>query len=226
MANFKIDFGKDFEALRKNLQQDATLARIVPDLTISMLKLNNTLERRVNELFNAPGTLSDVMRGRTIKPSELGKSFIKFSLQYEDKPIPLIEYGVTQSGILPGVESIAPLTKEPLGAVHWKKGNYSRKVTVQIRKGTTVGTRLGGNFSGLSGFLIDKNGRSGVFARTTGATWDRYPKEGFAGTRAPIVELYGPSLAQLASKVFDKDKQVDNAVLAMQDSIINAILRI
>jgi hypothetical protein len=91
-----------------------------------------------------------------------------------------------------------------------------------IRKGKPQGQRIGGNFS-KQGAFFGLNGK--IMARETSSTWDRYPKEGFAGIRSPYRELYGPSLMEVANKVYDKDATVQRALSTMQDEIITALAK-
>ena len=216
--SFKIEFGKDWDTIRKSAKTDETLQRAIPDISISILKLHNTLERRITELYNIPGTLSDVMIGSSKKPEALGATFLRYNLQYRDKAIPLAKFPFTivESASL----SKAPLRKEPLGSVHWKQGKYSKDVYTLIRKGSTPSrARRGGNFDKRRGFFTGTN----IKAREASATWSEFPKKSVEGTRAPYSTLYGPSLMTVANTVFDKDKQVAKAFDNMQDEILTAL---
>lgn len=220
MASFKIDFGPDWDKLRKSFKTNEAVQKAVPDISMSILKFHNVLEKRVSDLFNTPGKLSDVMIGRSVAPSEIGKTFLRYNLQYRDIPVALNRFNYTSNAV--GSLSIAPLRSEPLGRVHWKKGKYSKKLMFNIRKGKPQGQRIGGNFSKQGAFIgPDRK----IMARTTSSTWDRYPKKGFAGIRAPYQELFGPSLMTIANKVYDKDTQVHKAFEQMQIDIANALVK-
>jgi hypothetical protein len=220
MTSFKLRV-EGLDEIKRSFKADSSIEKILPNVTLAMLKFNNVLEQRIEELYNAPGSLSDVMIGHSIRPEELSKTFLRYSLQYRDKPIRLIEYPSSQSGILP-VLSKAPLRKEPLGPVHWKQGRYSRKITVNKRKDKPEGARLGGNFSKRTAFYgFDKRG---IFARETDKTWSELPKTGSYGKRAPFKELYGPSLMTLANALYDKDSKVKRAVTTLEEDIIKAMV--
>ena len=217
---FKIEFGKDWDILRKGFNNNEAIQRALPDISISILKFHNTLERRVQELYNIPGTLSDVMIGSSKKPEALGKTFLRYNLQYRDKPIALAKFPWTS--VASDSLSKAPLRREPLGSVHWKEGKYSKDIYVRIRKGSTPSrARRGGNFDKRRGFFTGTN----IKAREASATWNKFPTKGSEGVRAAYSTLYGPSLMTVANVVYDKDKQVALAMENMQDEIVNALMR-
>lgn len=224
MSNFKIDFGPEWNTLRKNLKENSYLQKAVPDISIAILKFHNSLENRIDELYNVPYGLSKVMVGSSVKPEAIGRTFLRYGLQYRDKAVPLGEYKhiVEDSSS----ESSAPLrlNNVPLGLVVWNRHRWSKKIRMEIRKGKTTGARRGGNFSTKSGFKMNAE-PSKIFARETDATWSIYPTKGVRGTRAPYSELYGPSLVTLAGSVFDKDKKVDQAKDTLVDDMLDAITR-
>jgi hypothetical protein len=212
--SFKIDFGKDWDTLRKTLNIDENLQRAIPDISVSILKLHNTLERRVDEQFNAPTKLSSVMIGSSVKPEALGKTFLRYNLQYRDKSIPLAQYGHTETKIP------SPNAKVPIRIsdrfIRWKPKGYAIQTEVSVRKGKPqIPRRVGG--VNAKGFL--QYGR--ILARKQKATWINVQDN----IRAPYSELYGPSLMTLANKVYDTDKQVANAVDNLQIDIIEALIR-
>ena len=228
MSSFKIDFGPDWAKIKKAFATDQVMQRAIPDISISILKLNNVLEQRVADLFNAPAKLSSVMIGHANKPSELGATFIRYSLQYRYKPIPLIDFG--PFGVIPSSSvSIAPLRANgaPLGAVNWQEGKYSKVLSFNVRRGKPTGARVGGNFSKQAAFAVIGNPyiKDGIYARATTSTWDRYPTKGNTGTRSNYVQLFGPSLSQQAAGVFAKDKKVAAQFNIMQTDILNAIVK-
>lgn len=224
MSNFKIDFGSEWNTLRKNLSESSYLAKAVPDVSIAILKFHNSLENRIEELYNTPYGLSRVMLGSSVKPGALGKTFLRYGLQYRDKAIPLGEYKHTVEDSSSLSSAPLRLNNEPLGFVVWNRYRWSKKIRMEIRKRKVTGARRGGNFSKLSGFKMNAEPNK-IFARETNATWSTYPTKGVKGTRAPYSELYGPSLAILASSVFDKDKKIDKAKDTLADDILDAITR-
>jgi len=218
--SFKITFGDDWEKLRKSIKTDETVRKIVPDVTVAILKLHNTLERRVGDLFNIPYPLGNVMIGSSKSPAELGNTFLRYNLQYRDKKVPLVQYPWIETPST--AKSFAPLRKVPLGSVHWKEGEWSKDIYTRIRKGSTPSrARRGGNFSKLRGFFTGTN----IKAREQEDTWLVKPDKDIEGTRAPYSILYGPSLATLTSKVYDVDKEVAVAADRLQMDIIEAIVR-
>ena len=215
---FKVEL-EGLETFKKQLQGNSAMKSIVPDFTLAVLQIHNTLERRVSELFNAPGTLSNVLIGKSVKPVQLGNTFLRYSLQYRYKAIRLGDYPFTVSNS--NSLSSAPLRGQG-GFIHWTKGRFSKDVRVSVRKGKPSIARKGlGNFDKRRGFIQGRN----IKARDTSKTWTLYPTNGREGIRAPYSTLYGPSLSQLANKVYDKDKQVELATENLQTTLIDAFIR-
>jgi hypothetical protein len=219
-GNFKVEI-EGLDVFKKQLSASEALKRVVPDMTLAVLSLHNTLEKRVGELFNTPATLSSVMIGKSVQPSELGNTFIRYSLQYRNKPITLENYNWTETANNTSL-STAPLRFDrPLGLVDWTEGTWSKDIKVEVRKGRKVLASRRGK-DNLKGFI--QGGK--IKARLQKATYKvgEYPTKGKIGVRAPYSTLFGPSLATLASKVFSVDKEVEKAVDNMQDKIVKAFV--
>lgn len=198
----------------------------VPDVSIAILKVHNVLEDRISKLYFTPGRLSDVLLGKSVKPINIGKTFLTYGLQYRERAVPLAQYPFTESSLFDS-GSKAPLRrggKSALTAVHWKSGAWSKRVTVKIRKGRSAqGARRGGNASKLRGFFTGTN----IKAREQQATWLQQPTLGVSTgdeNRAPYSTLYGPSLATLAQSLWEKDVDVQNAVEKVSATIIDSFI--
>jgi hypothetical protein len=217
MSNFKITFGPEWDKLRKNLQSDEILARIVPDVSLAILKLNNVLEDRVKSIFNAPGSLNSVRIGNTVAPESLGKTFLRYSLQYRDVPIPLAKFPYTETRVSANAKYPNRLSN---GFVRWTPKSYAIETKVAIRKGKFLIAKRGNKYT-QKGFVNE--GR--ILAREQKATWSTFPSKNVTGVRAPFSELYGPSLATLAAKVYDVDPVVAKAKERVQEDILDAVIR-
>ncbi len=220
--SFKITPGPEWDILRKSLQTAVTIQKIIPDVTVAILKFHNTLERRVGELFTAPDKLSSVMIGSSRAPSEIGKTFLRYSLQYRSKPIPLSAYEQSTTSVENDKAKI-PYRLRP-NYVRWTPAKKVRVTKTYVRRGKgVIPRRIKG--SRFEGFYQSKGGQNWILARKQQATWITYPGVGEEGTRAPIQQLWGPKLITLASKVYDVDKEVEKAKETLQNDVINAILK-
>jgi len=217
MSSFKITFGPEWEQLRKNLQSSTIAERIVPDVSIAILKFSNVLEGRVNTVFNAPSSINSVRIGNSVSPEKLGNTFLRYSLQYRDKPIPLSKYPYTETRV--SANSKYP-NRLPNRFVRWTPKSYAFETKVSVQKSKNLIAKRGKNYR-QKGFVY--NGK--ILAREQKATWKVFPSKFVEGVRAPFSELYGPSLATLIAKVYDVDPVVAKAKDKVQEDILNAVVR-
>ncbi len=223
MASFKIDI-LGLDEFKKELKSGGVSQKNVAFIGKSILNLHSILESRVASLFNAPSSLSSVLIGKNAKPEAIGKTFMRYSLQYRSVPIPLAKYPytITNSSSI----SSAPIRGKK-GHVFWKKGQYSKNIKVSVRKGKpSIARQPGGNFDKRRGFIQGKD----IKARLTDKTWDRYPVRFDLGQRAPYSTLFGPSLADLANKVYEqaekgRDSAVANALDKVSETIADSFFR-
>lgn len=215
--SFKVTF-EEFDFLKKQLKTSPDLNAIVPDVSLAILKFHYTLEDRVQSLYTAKDNLSSVLIGNSKQPSELGNTFLRYSLQYRDKPVKLSEYAYQENV----VESETAKYPERMfdGGIKWLYKGYALQVKTEIRRGKPIIAKRGKNYT-QKGFL--QHGR--ILARKQKATWREYPTRRSDGVRAPIVELYGPSLSQLAESTYDKDSIVQNAKDTIGNDILNAAVK-
>jgi hypothetical protein len=137
-----IDGMKEF---KQKLASDDSLATIIPDITIAILHFHDTLEKRVNDLFAVPYSLSRVLAGgRGISTITKG-THVTTELRYNMKAIPLVQYPTQSYGLttfsMKGFSadvssksiSSAPVRMKD-GGVIWIKGMYSQQYLVEVRR--------------------------------------------------------------------------------------------
>jgi hypothetical protein len=214
MANFRYE---GLDDIRKALSQNETAKKALPDISIAILRFHNVLEDRVGAVFNAPGSIDSVRIGRSLAPEKFGSNLLRFSLQYRDKPVPLSKYPMAISAS----QSIssAPLRRSS-GSVYWKKGKWSKEVKVAVRKGKYNFAKKGKNYS-RKGFFTGTN----IKARDQRATWRVRPAKGVEGIRDKYSTLFGPSIANLISTVYEKDNKVKQAKEVLLDEIIATMVK-
>jgi len=223
--SFRIDIGtgKEWDSLRKSFATNDSLQRALPDISIAILKLHSTLETRVSDLFNMPSKLSSVMIGNSVKPAEVGKTFLRYNLQYRRKAIPLANFrpiSVTKTI----VRNAIPIIKAN-GSRGQILVNKARITKVQVRRGKTDNSTRNPQY-----FYYAKKKR--ILARNQQDTWNTLPELDMnnriikdSGERAPVRQIFGPSLMEVANRVFDKDRAVQKAYTQMQTDIITALLK-
>ena len=184
MSSFKIEFGSDWDKLRKSFSTNDALQKAMPDIAISILKVHNVLEKRVDDLFNMPMKLSSVMIGSSAKPAALGKTFLRYNLQYRRKAIPLSNFRpLSVSKVI--VRNAIPVIKED-GSRGQIPINKARITKVQVRKSRTDNSTRNPQY-----FYYAKKKR--ILARNQQDTWDSFPEldanrriiEG-SGARSPV----------------------------------------
>lgn len=215
--NFKIKF-EGLDELKKKLD---TLEHPEDRLGLaseSILKFNSVLDKRVQALFNVPYGLDRVRIGHTVPSERIGKTLLRFSLQYRHIPVPLGDYLVSESNS--NSISAAPLRKppsNPTGFVKWKRGRYSKDYKVAIRKGRSElqGKAGKGAIGGHAFRLPTEN----FLVRRKRQTWHTRPTLGKVGIRTKLQIMYGPSLSTIASSVFQKDAQVQQALEKLAEEL-------
>ncbi len=215
--SFKVEF-QELQLFKNTLKQFGDLKIALPDISTSIQLFHNTLERRVKTIYAVPGNLSSVMVGRSIKPSEVGNTFLRYSLQYQDKSIKLALYPHTES-VVANAKVKYPKRMFNDG-IKWKLKGYAIQTSVYIKRTKTeVPTRK--KYTNQKGFL--QHGK--IYARKQKRTWDSYPTRTSEGVRAPYTELYGPTLARLAGGLFENDAVVMSAKEKVGEDILKAMTK-
>lgn len=233
MSNFKIDFGPEWDALKKQFRGNEAMQSIIPDVSIAILKFHNSLEQRVGAVYAAPGKLSNVMYGRSVNPSLIGNTFIRAGLQYQQKPIPLSAYPFkveANTSSLSAVPTRIPFG-DPLGFVKWKRLHVSENYLVAIKRGDyqqrTISTKFGGNTQGNIYAFGNTRGGSAFGGRIVGRytqTWATRPSLGVKGIHTKSMRTqYGPTLAYLAQIVVNDTN--DSTMNKAQDTFYNDIAK-
>jgi hypothetical protein len=224
MSNVKLEI-TGLEEFKKAYKEATSLETFMPNITSSIQLLHHTMEQSIKDNYFAPGSLTDVLVGRSVKPVAQGKTFLRYQLQYNMKSISLIDYPNTT------VEKVVTnaIPYEQGGSLRHKPINKARKTTSKvIKRGGLV------SFNSKFGkFKVTTKGMHGIYARKQEDTWDTYPTgvterngkwTNVGGTRAPYRKLFGPSLAKLAEVVYEQDAKVAKAKDNVTRDIINAMV--
>jgi hypothetical protein len=210
MANVKLDI-TGLKDIQDYLKKAPEMNTIVPEVTLAMRFVHNTLERRVGEVYNAPTSLDSVMRGRSLSPSEQSASTLKYGLQYNNKPIPLVDFPYTETNV--SVNNGIPFNSN--GTVHYQPVNKARVVKVEVRKGGAFKKKVDGRRKVFPTFFGTKqDGTKFLAKRGQKATWEKLPT-GLGtkdGMRDDYLRLKAPSLAWMAETLFKYDTEVQKAV--------------
>jgi hypothetical protein len=164
-------------------------------------ELNSVLSTQVKATYSIGNrSLNSVLVGGTECNLKRGLGFIEKGLVYQSKPILLADFpnstigtGILSSFIAPNI-----FTPELAGKIKRKK--QVENIVVNIRKGKQ--TLIRGAFRGEVKDKIRLMRRKNFF--TGGETWDELPsRANLLGKRSPYYWVNGPSLSQMAAKVYD-----------------------
>jgi hypothetical protein len=179
-----------------NFEKDVVKA--VGSVTRELHSVLNTQVRATYSIGNR--SLNSVLVGGTESNLKRGAGFIENGLVYQSKPLALGDF--PNSGIGTGILTsfIAPNIFTPglEGKIKRKKQVEAVLVSIKRNSKTLVKGAFRGKVKGKLQVLRRKNFFSG------GDTWDSLPtRDNLVGERSPYVPIYGPSLSQMAAKVYD-----------------------
>lgn len=195
-----------------NILSDETIKTVRPDVSIAFLKLGNTLTDRVSKSYTAPFSLDSVFTG----VKNVGDGF---TLTYVNKDIGLEKFPHKEQNKF--VQNSIPFAFAN-GFIRYTKINMAKTTTVTIRR--AGGRALPRQRTKYSKFFAPKVGK--MFMRLQDATWTRIPSElDTNGQRAPIKQLFGPSLSTLARITYDFDPQMEVARDTLATDVLNAVTK-
>jgi len=218
--NIKIEGLKefnDFISRNPSIQN----AKVSANIAVDLLDIRQTLEERIEANYNIPYSLEKVFKGQNLKESE---SLLDIGISYEDKKIPLSEYPYTKHEL--DVRNAIPIKPEE-GKKYYIPVNKAVQVISRVRKrGSIELPRFRPKYKKFLGTDAQDNIR--IFSRKQKETWLKFPteidSEGIArgGKRADVEILFGPSLATLAERVYEKDKIVQQKIEKLTDKVIKS----
>jgi len=225
MQNVKVTI-PDFKEIKSFFSKGMELSTFEVEFTQAVLLASAAIDKSVKALYNAPGVPSEVMVGKAVKPEALGKTFIRYGLQYREKKIPLIKYPHRETEV--SVFNAIPFKTLTSDKKYFLPINKARSVSVNVRK--KGGYSLKRQRTPYKKFLVDNGYMKGIYARDTSETWSELPTRGesgkiVGGRRAKYHELYGPSLADLAETVFKYEPEVQKALDNIPEIILNSVAK-
>jgi len=184
------------------IKKNDAIKEIVPDITIAVLKLHNTLERNVNSTYTNPKLLSTVLLGSSVQ--DISKTFLRFGLQYRQVSVPLSDYKMVVSGSTS--ISAAPMRRAD-GGITWKLGTWSKTYKSEVVRGKfeqILPYKNRKNPAGSKFAFTNFEGSDAIVVRKR-QTWQVRPTRGREGIRTKLTEQYGPTLAYLANITYNND---------------------
>lgn len=206
MSGIRIDL-RSLELFKEQLKRDSSLTVLIPDITLAIEKFANQFENRFQQVYRTSARLEDLRFGGKVKPSEIGKTYLRYGLQYRFKPTKLTDFSYIT---MPSRSiSYAHIFQ------HRIKGMYSRGVVSKVtkRKGSFQVDRL----TGQKVFLVDGKLKS----RTVDATWVSKPGKGFKGERTKVQTAVGIPLNILAGGLVQNDTEVTTYLDQFEVSLVN-----
>lgn len=209
MSGLKIEL-KELELFKKQLKNDVSLERLIPDITIAVERFANQFEDRFQKVYKTKLDLNSLRFGGKVKPSEVGKTYLKYGLQYRFKPTKLNDFNYI---LIPSRSySVAHIYQ------HRIRGQFSTGVISKVtkRKGQLQVDRLTGHkvFKG-KGYYEGK-----LMVRRKSETWAAKPTRGFEGKRTVVQEAIGVPLNVLAGGLIEHDTEVKSYLDQFELSII------
>lgn len=164
-------------------------------------ELHSVLNTQVRATYSIGNrSLNSVLVGGTESNLKRGTGFIENGLVYQSAPLKLSDFPVSTIGTGTLSSFIAPnlFTPDLAGKIKRKKQVEAVVVSIKRNSKTLVKGAFRGKVKGKLQVLRRKNFFSG------GDTWEELPtRANLAGVRSPYVPVYGPSLSQMAAKVYD-----------------------
>jgi len=196
-----------------NIISDETMRTVSPDISIAFLRLHNTLVDRVAANYTVPFSLDRVFTG----VKSLGKE--GFSMDYIYRSIPLARYPHKEQNTF--VKNSIPFAFAN-GFIKYTPINMAQKTNVTIRR--AGGKALPRQHTAYKKFYAPKIGK--IFVRLQDATWSRIPSEyDPKGKRAPIKQLFGPTLSTLARITYDFDPKMEVARDTLASDVLDSVLK-
>lgn len=191
-SNFKAEF-EGLAELKERLSQKTLDERLIVAVGIAALEFHNFLNTRVKDIYATNRSLNSVLLTKTNSATKRGTGVIESGLEYKFEPINLGKFP-QHSSFMGNINSWA--TKEgKVQQVAVKRANGKKIIYGKLHYG-------GFRQKGL------------IFERSQRETWI------VKGVRAPIHQLYGPSLTQMANTTFLTDSKTQMYKSKLPDIII------
>ena len=197
MANPRVNLSPyGLEEIKEYLNPSRINKGIAIGVHDAVLQIHDALRSAVARKYTFRDSLDTALVGRSISNVEIGKNFIRNGLQYVDKQKDLSKFPYT------------------LGAI--------------IRNGTIHNVEV---VRGRSKRLRGRSGQGGFVPRKKGAPPTRF---GFKGetqmferigrSRYPLRLLLAPSLSDAATRMYDTDKQVQQVLQHVEETILDKFI--
>lgn len=216
MANLTVDI-LGLKEIRDSFDSKKLSKKLQPVFGLAVRQVHSAISFEVRKRYNTSKDLAGVMLGgRTSSDLKYSQTILEESLQYKDVPINLAHFLVNEEAV---ITNRPAWFKGRSGGLHQK--NWANRVNVEIIRGRKVPVRGSKSYSSRGAFLLRGKHPWKIAIRTKNATWNEPISVSL--TRAPYKQLYGPSLASMANKVFDS-APVQNAINKMENTIIDTFI--
>jgi hypothetical protein len=181
------------DQLKLSLDRKELDRKLIPEIGLSVLKLHNVLKFAVKENYTIDKSLDTVLKSFSKSNVVLGTNLISAGLEYNYKPI--------------------DLSKFPYSFVPGPRGGKIHSVT--IKRGST---KIVHGKSRQGGFVPRSNSGK-VYRNAFGAQMF----ERIGRSRLPLRVLFGPSLSQMAAKMFDTNSNVARVEEEISQNLLNIL---
>jgi hypothetical protein len=164
-------------------------------------ELNSVLSTQVKATYSIGNrSLNSVLVGGTESNLKRGLGFIENGLVYESKPLKLSDFpwSTVSTGLFTPFIAPNKFTPGLEGKIKRKKPVEAIVVSIKRNSKTLIKGAFRGKVKEKIGIWRRRNYFEG------GLTWDVLPtRDDLDGKRTPYTPIYGPSLSQMAAKVYD-----------------------
>lgn len=215
-AGFTVEI-LGLEEIRNSFNSGELVKKLKPAFGLAVRRVHNVIASEVKKRYNTSKELSGVMLGgRTISDVSYANTILSSSLQYKHVPLNLAQF-VTEE------------TKVVTRTTAWFKGNdkvlhqknWAMQVNAAILRGESKPVMGLRSYNSRGAFLLKGRHPWKVAIRTTAATWNEPLSVSL--TRAPYKQLYGPSLAEMASNVY-YSAPVQAEIAKLESTIIDGFI--
>jgi len=183
---------------RESLKNSLSSKQLKINATNALIRARNKVKTELRKGVKKRYTVTSKLDSVLFEKGSISGEIINQTLTYKYRPEPLHRF----NHISRQVKVNSRFLKKVKGRLKLLQTDKAFEILARVERNSSL--KVITSKKGFKGFKIRKGkGKGKVFARKQTATWIVEPE-----TRAPIEPLWGPSLSQMASKVFERSKNI------------------
>ncbi len=215
MSSFAISI-QGFKQLQEDFSEKVLEKQLVPVVGAELLKVHNALRFAVHNEYALDKSLDTVFKGKSVNSYKQGKALIGAGIEYEEKKVRLSEFPFKVKVLL--VKNRMMLPDGTLRFASPSNKIRAKEYSVMVKRRGGYKEIYGKTARGA--FRTNKvpSGLTQLLERQQDATWKEEPN-----VRALYRPLYGPSLAKMAEKMYESNRNVQDLIKGIEDRIASKI---